>query len=173
MALAKRFSEVIEFLETMGAREVVQNGQTSLFDHLCSVADRLARWDCSEQLIYAGLLSCVYKTAAAVQRQTVGSLVGRETEELVYLYHIMDNAHFWDNALDRSPFKLVDRKTRLKIEISEAQYRDLLVLLLASEMDSYEYSLDAPLGPNTSNFLRVERDLPKAAYKDFLRALRL
>ena len=64
----------------------------SFFHHLVNVYDKLRKWKCNEDICYAGLFHSIYgneifKTVLETDREIIKNLIGKDAEELVYLYN--------------------------------------------------------------------------------------
>jgi len=70
----------------------IPHGNKNLFQHLINVYDKLRKWNCHEDICYAGLFHSIYgnnsftfKTEA--DREIIKKLIGKKAELLVYLYN--------------------------------------------------------------------------------------
>jgi len=70
----------------------IPHGNKNLFQHLINVYDKLKKWNCHEDICYAGLFHSIYgnnsftfKTEA--DREIIKKLIGKKAELLVYLYN--------------------------------------------------------------------------------------
>lgn len=73
----------------------LKHGRATLYDHLLGTAEVLRAWDQPDRLIHAGLFHSVYSTssyrtqaASYEQRPQLQILLGRDVEQLVYLFSL-------------------------------------------------------------------------------------
>lgn len=73
----------------------LKHGRATLYDHLVGTADVLRAWGQPDRLVHAGLFHSVYSTssyrtqaATYDQRPLLETLLGREIEQLVYLFSL-------------------------------------------------------------------------------------
>ncbi|KWF03158.1 GNAT family N-acetyltransferase [Burkholderia pseudomultivorans] len=107
--------EQVAFLVETGAGQVSHSGRTFL-DHLLGVKDLLKRWGCDVDVQAAGLFHSVYGTnrfkttlVGLHARPLVAQLIGREAEELAFLFCSSERPQAWLDACATG--KLVDRRS--------------------------------------------------------------
>ena len=64
----------------------------NLFQHLVNVYNKLRKWDCDENICYAGLFHSIYgnenfNLKVETDREIIKKLIGEKAESLVYLYN--------------------------------------------------------------------------------------
>ncbi|MBR8057487.1 GNAT family N-acetyltransferase [Burkholderia dolosa] len=107
--------EQVAFLVETGAGQVSHSGRTFL-DHLLGVENLLKRWECDVDVQAAGLFHSVYGTnrfkttlVGLHARPLVAQLIGREAEELAFLFCSSERPQAWLDACATG--KLVDRRS--------------------------------------------------------------
>jgi (p)ppGpp synthase/HD superfamily hydrolase len=82
--------EVIEFLLDNGVNDN-DHGSRSLLDHLLGTAELLMEWECSNDVVYAGLCHSIYGTDSyhtvtidPSKRDKVRELIGEKAETLAW-----------------------------------------------------------------------------------------
>ncbi|MBU9564504.1 GNAT family N-acetyltransferase [Burkholderia multivorans] len=116
--------EQVAFLVETGASQVSHSGRTFL-DHLLGVENLLKRWECNVDVQAAGLFHSVYgtnrfKTALVGlhARPLVAQLIGRDAEELAFLFCSSERPQAWLDACATG--KLVDRRSGKAKTVSKA-----------------------------------------------------
>lgn len=73
----------------------LKHGRATLYDHLLGTAEVLRAWQQPERLVHAGLFHSVYSTssyrtqaATYEQRPLLETLLGRQTEQMIYLFSL-------------------------------------------------------------------------------------
>lgn len=56
----------------------------NLFQHLINVYDRLRKWNCNEDLCFAGLFYCVYEKNLNINRSELKDIIGKKAESIVF-----------------------------------------------------------------------------------------
>jgi len=84
-----------EFLLKVGTKDQSHTDNTFLYDHLVGTWKILKDLKCSDDVCHAGLFHSIYgtqifkpSTIPPDQREVVQGLIGKESENLVYLFHI-------------------------------------------------------------------------------------
>ncbi|WP_024906020.1 GNAT family N-acetyltransferase [Robbsia andropogonis] len=116
--------EQVAFLVETGAGQVSHSGRTFL-DHLIGVENMLKRWECDVDVQSAGLFHSVYGTnrfkttlVGVHARPLVAQLIGREAEELAFLFCSSQRPQAWLDACATG--KLMDRHTAKSKAVSKA-----------------------------------------------------
>ena len=106
--------------------------QSTLYDHLVGTWKILKGWKCSDDVCHAGLFHSIYGTQVfkpslipSNQREMVQSLIGKPSENLVYLFHI-------------TPFD----RCEYFVKMSEPTRSDLIIIEYANAMEQYGESVD-------------------------------
>jgi hypothetical protein len=128
-------------LQALGAGEFKHfNG--SLATHLRGTESLLRQWSAREALCLAGLYHAVYGTDGYAPslvsigvRSHVSTLIGKEAEEITYLYCACDRRAFYPRIGTVSQCLFADRFTGTEYEISAQQVSDLCELIVANELD--------------------------------------
>lgn len=143
--------KVIDFLRT-DIDTSHKHSKGSLIDHLIGVHALLQDWECPARIALAGLTHSVYGTEkysmrslslSREGRETLRKQIGAESEELVFLFAIMDRAKFLASLgkqrvqCSKEALKMLgalDSKTQplSAYDISKQSERDLCEILLAN-----------------------------------------
>jgi hypothetical protein len=114
----------------------------SLIDHLKGTAELLKAWGNRDVLCNAGLYHVVYGTdgydqplVTLTMRHQVANLIGKEAEEIVYLYGACDRDAFYPRIGTNMQLTYPDRFTGKSFEIQRSVLRDLCELILANELE--------------------------------------
>tara|TARA_R110002153_G_scaffold7687_1_gene34344 strand:- start:65 stop:919 length:855 start_codon:yes stop_codon:yes gene_type:complete len=72
--------------------QTVPHGNKNLFQHLINVYNKLRKWNCHEDICYAGLFHSIYGNDSftfktETDREIIKKLIGEKSESLVYLYN--------------------------------------------------------------------------------------
>jgi hypothetical protein len=70
----------------------IPHSKSNLFNHLVGTYNILRKWNCSEDICFAGLLHSIYGNefftiTVENERQVIKELIGEKAEELVYLFN--------------------------------------------------------------------------------------
>lgn len=70
----------------------IPHGHKNLFQHLINVYDKLRKWNCHEDICYAGLFHSIYGNKifdfkTETDREIIQKLIGKKSEFLVYSYN--------------------------------------------------------------------------------------
>lgn len=158
------------FLASHAADAIAHPGGT-LLAHLHRVADRLADWGATDDLVLAGLCHATYGTdgfGTALlplrRRAELVNVIGATAEGLVYSYASCDRAATYPGLDGTAPMRLRDRFTGQWHDIEPA---DFLVLTAANELDvvAHNAELAARGAPALLElFGRTRRQLPDAVW---------
>jgi catechol 2,3-dioxygenase-like lactoylglutathione lyase family enzyme len=158
------------FLVSHGAEEIEHPGGT-LLAHLRRVADQLAAWGASEDLVLAGLCHATYGTdgfGTALlplrRRADLVNVIGAAAESVVYRYASCDRGATYPTLGGTSPMRLRDRFTG---EWHDIDPKDFLVLTAANELDvvAHNGELATRSGPALLDlFARTRRQLPQEVW---------
>jgi catechol 2,3-dioxygenase-like lactoylglutathione lyase family enzyme len=158
------------FLVAHGAQEIDHPGGT-LLAHLRRVADQLADWGASEELVLAGFCHAAYGTdgfGTALlplrRRADLVIVIGAAAEGLVYRYASCDRGATYPALGATAPMRLRDRFTGQWHDIDP---KDFLVLTAANELDVVAHN--AELATRSSPalldlFARTRRQLPQVVW---------
>lgn len=133
--------EIVKKLKDLGAEEFDHiNG--SLLSHLQGTHDLLQEWDNRPQLCNAGLYHAVYGTAGLQQnliqlkdRPVVASLIGEESEHIVYLFSACDRDYVYPQIGTRDHVEYRDRFSQSTLRLSDSVFADLCELTIANELE--------------------------------------
>lgn len=128
-------------LKALGAGEFAHlNG--SLETHLKGTYQLLSCWNASQHVCDAGLFHAAYGTdgfeesmLSLDERQKVGSIIGEEAEQIVYLYCACDRTYVFDGIILNQPIVFKDRFTQSEFTLSEQQAHQFCELTVANELD--------------------------------------
>jgi len=134
-------ADPFEVLQSLGAGEFAHlNG--SLAAHLRSTESLLKSWGARDALCRAGLFHAVYGTSAfeaslapVADRATIAGLLGKEAEQLAYLYGACNRGAFYPRIGGPLQRRFVDRFVQQEYEIPIADLADLCELTLANELE--------------------------------------
>lgn len=137
---------VRQFLLDHGAAQIDHPGGT-LFAHLCRVADRLADWDATSDVVLAGLCHAVYGTdgfptalTPPGERGELAEVIGVAAEKIVYLYGSCDRGATYPLFVGAGPVAFHDRFTGAVREAEDAQVRAFVEISAANELDVVPHS---------------------------------
>lgn len=110
--------------------------------HLVGTHSLLEKWCQSHETCIAGLFHAVYGPQglregldSADQRSMVIDLIGRDAENLVYLYCACDKARFCVELRENSGLFLHNRFTDSVVELELDSFRAICAIMAANEMD--------------------------------------
>jgi hypothetical protein len=132
---------VAAFLRERGAESIPHPGGT-LFHHLVRTAATLAQWACATDVILAGLCHATYGTdgfptslLAIDDRVVLRSLIGSESEAVVYCYGASDRALTWPLIGDLGPVPYRDRFTDQTRGLGPDEAGTYWTITVANELD--------------------------------------
>ena len=79
-----KYINCINYLVSKKTQEVSHHNK-SLFQHLVNVYNKLRKWECEEDLCYAGLFYSIYDKIET-DRSVIKNLIGPKAESLIYQY---------------------------------------------------------------------------------------
>jgi hypothetical protein len=173
-------SHLFAELQALGAGEFEHlNG--SLAAHLHGTESLLREWSASEAVCVAGLYHAVYGTdgynpalVGVDMRERIAMLLGREAEELAYLYGACNRRAYYPRIGTDSQLVFADRFTNTEYDISNEQLRDLCELILANELEIAQGSAEfrAKHGANLAKlFDRMEGLVSEIGFRTFRKVL--
>ena len=140
-------AEVVEKLKELGASEFDHVNGT-LLAHLQGTHDLLEKWGNRGALCNAGLYHAVYGTAGFQQnliglqdRSAVADLIGKESENIVYLFSACDRDYVYGQMLASDGFDQVtkveyrDRFSQATYPLDPGAFADLCELTMANELE--------------------------------------
>ena len=120
----------------------------NLIDHLNGTKKLLREWSASTILQDAGLYHAAYGTAGfdealatVKQRNEIAKIIGKEAEEIVYLYCACDREYFWPQIGRVTVPEFKNRFTGQVFQLSPQQLCDFCELTVANEI---EIAMDNP-----------------------------
>ena len=134
------FEDLGSLLLVRGADEIDHAGG-SLYVHLHRVAKRLGSLGASDTLVLAGLAHAAYGTDGfpthlfdwQTERPVLESVIGTETEAIVYRYGACDRETTWRDLAEHRT--VTDRFTGTSEELGAAELRDFVDLTIVNELD--------------------------------------
>jgi hypothetical protein len=130
-----KYREMIDFLRGLGTEDVPHSGEKGFLSHLVAVCRDMEAWGGDRDLCRAALFHSIYGTelfrrfSLPVERRgEVRALIGDRAERIVFANCLMDRSTF-DSQLDsdsKGPYKLRNRETGETIELSRADFDDLV-----------------------------------------------
>lgn len=153
------------------------HSESTLISHLKGTFEILKRWDCENYICMAGLCHSIYGTesfskasATLDNREFMKTLIGREAEELTYLFGAHQKESLWKNLDGADAFTLHDRFLDRPMIISNKSLSDLITLTLANWLEQRPRVSSEHLLLRKEEFLRSEPYLKDVAYNEFLLA---
>jgi len=136
------YRTMVDFLRGLGTEDVPHSGDHGFLAHLISVFRDLEEWGCDQDLCRAGMFHSIYGTELfqrfslpQTRRDEVRKLIGDRAEGIAFANCLMDRSTF-DALLDSDgPFSLRNRETGQTIELSLADYDDLVRLHLCDWLE--------------------------------------
>jgi len=135
------FDEQIEFLRSRGGEEAAHSW-TSLLEHLTGTRNILVSWGAEPRLCTAGLFHSVYGTESfdrvtidRSERHEVRSLIGEESEQIVYLFSVMTGESFEAAIGDAPSHRIHDRIESRWIDVPHPVFVDLCNLSAANWLE--------------------------------------
>jgi hypothetical protein len=137
----KTTDELFAQLQALGAGEFEHlNG--SLSAHLRGTEALLRSWGASEPLCRAGLYHAIYGTdgynpalMSMAGRSGIADLIGKEAEELAYLYGACDRKAFYPRIGTEAQLLFADRFKSSEYAIEAGQLAGMCELILANELE--------------------------------------
>ena len=170
----KSVLKIIEQLESFGVLENTHSHST-LLDHLKGTYNILKNWEVEEALCLAGLCHSIYgtesykkETVSLDQRSVINKLIGKEAEELVYLFGAHQKENFWDFLDRENSFVIHDRFTYQVVPVSYQQISQLVTLTLANWLEQRPRVDEKYKFIREKEFSLSQRFLPEKAYEQFL-----
>jgi hypothetical protein len=132
---------VLEQLKGLGAEEKKHvNG--SLLSHLQGTHDLLRAWGNRTAICHAGLYHAVYGTAdfqdkliSVQSRDSIAALIGKEAEQLVYLFSACDRDYVYSGLTTKNILHYRDRFQQKDYDLSAEAAADLCELTMANELE--------------------------------------
>ncbi len=86
-----KYINCINYLISKKTNQIPHNNN-NLFNHLVNVYNKLRKWNCHEDICYAGLFHSIYGNDSftfktETNREAIKKLIGKDSELLVYLYN--------------------------------------------------------------------------------------
>jgi hypothetical protein len=134
-------SDVFYKLSALGAGDFVHlNG--SLETHLIAVFNLLQEWSANDTLCRAGLYHAAYGTSGFDQamvslqrRDEIASLIGLDSEAIVYTYCACDRGIVWPQIGDGQAVNFVDRFATTEHAFEGQPLREFCELTCANELE--------------------------------------
>ncbi|MGB7288228.1 MAG: DUF6817 domain-containing protein [Salaquimonas sp.] len=137
--MAQPPADVLEFLASIGATKTGHHAGRSLNDHLLATWQLLTEWQADQSVCLAGLCHSVYGTDAfdtaclgPKDRHVVRSHIGKDGEQIAYLFGAMDREAF---LADPSSLQIFDRFADALLSITMTERTAICDILLANELD--------------------------------------
>lgn len=134
-------SNQVAFLEAHGAK-TTGHADRDLMSHLLGVERMLASWGARRSVRLAGLFHSVYGTESFRTtliplglRSEVERIVGKEPEELAYIFGAHEKTSFAANKGKTEGFSLDDRFNGQTISISPQLWTDFCEIFLANALE--------------------------------------
>ncbi len=147
---------MIDFLRGLGTEDVPHSGEKGFLAHLISVHRDLEAWNCDRDVCRAGLFHSIYGTELfrrfalpLERRDDVRALIGERAERIAFVNCLMDRATFDALLESDGPYRIRNRETGETIELSCADYDDLVRVHLCDWLEQvprshrWDYRRDA------------------------------
>lgn len=136
------YRTMIDFLRGLGTEDVPHSGDQGFLAHLIGVFRDLEAWNCDRDLCRAGLFHSIYGTELfrrfslpLERRAEVQALIGERAERIAYVNCLMDRSTC-DELIDSDgPYRIRNRETGETIELSRADYDDLIRMHLCDWLE--------------------------------------
>lgn len=136
------YRAMIAYLRGLGTEEVIHSGDKGFLAHLIGVFRDLQAWGAKQDVCRAGLFHSIYGTELfrrfslpLSRRDEVRALIGERAEGLAFANCLMDRSSF-DSLIDSAgPYVLRNRETEEPIELSGADFEELVRLHLCDWLE--------------------------------------
>lgn len=139
--MTHNFNACENYLHKLGT-QLVFHSHANLHTHLVGVYRLLGCWGCPEHVALAGLFHSIYSTdefrdfaLPLTERGQIKSLIGEQGERLVYMYSAATRESWRSSAVSREKPRLVDRANGGPLDVTEAEFTELLWLWLANNLE--------------------------------------
>ena len=136
------YRNMIDFLRGLGTEDVPHTGDHGFLAHLVGVFRDLEAWGCDRDVCRAGLFHSIYGTELfqrfslpLERREEVRALIGERAERIAFANCMMDRSTFDALLESEGPYCLRNRETGESIELSRADYEDLVCLHLCDWLE--------------------------------------
>lgn len=147
---------LVEYLRGLDIENVPHSGKKGFLAHLVAVFRDLETWGSERDVCRAGLFHSIYGTEMfrrwslpLDRRPEVRALIGERAEWIAYVNCMMDRSTF-DALLDsEGPYRIRNRETGETMELSRADYDDLVRVHLCDWLEqvarsgNWDYRLEA------------------------------
>lgn len=164
------------YLKSKGANRLPHVKQGSLLDHLVRVSDLIGVWKLDGRAQRAALCHSIYSSShyhntliPQEERDHVKALIGEDAERLVAYFHRLDRTSLSENAATGT-FSFADRTTGLRVEISEEDFRSLLHILAANQLDHLDAWNAESIAAECNAFAPFKSHFTDAAWKALIAA---
>lgn len=127
------YRPMMDFLRGLGTSDVPHSGDKGFLAHLVGVFNDLEAWGCNRDVCRAGLFHSIYGTEVfrrftlpLDRRGEVRALIGERAEQLAFVNCLMDRSTFDALLESDGPYHLRNRETGETIELTRADYDDLV-----------------------------------------------
>ncbi|HTI52550.1 MAG TPA: hypothetical protein VL475_16415 [Planctomycetaceae bacterium] len=141
------YRAMIDFLRGLGTEDVPHSGEKGFLAHLVAVYRDLEAWHCDRDVCRAGLFHSIYGTELfrrfalpLEKREEVRALIGERAERIAFVNCVMDRSTFDALLESDGPYRIRNRETGETIELSRADYDDLVRVHLCDWLEQVERS---------------------------------
>jgi hypothetical protein len=166
------YRAMIDFLRGLGTEDVPHTGEKGFLAHLIGVYRDLESWGADRDVCRAGLFHSIYGTELfqrfslpQSRREEVQALIGERAERLAYANCLMDRATFDALVETDGPYVIRNRETGESIELSPADYDELVRLHLCDWLEQVPRSQNWPY--RRESYERMARRLGGVAQTSF------
>jgi hypothetical protein len=139
------------FLIEIRADKINHHGRT-LLEHLKGTQQLLLEWGNNQTIALAGLMHSIYgtqefkeKAISFKKRPQVTSLLGKKSEELVYLFGVADRREFYKQN-NEEPFHVCSSElNNEQVIISKEQYTSLIEIEVANIVEQALHQKNVPI----------------------------
>jgi uncharacterized protein DUF6817 len=127
------YRTMVDFLRGLEIEEVPHSGKKGFLAHLVAVFHDLESWGAPQDVCRAGLFHSIYGTELfrrwslpLDRRADIRNLIGERAECIAYVNCLMDRATFDALLESDGPYRIRNRETGESMELSRADYDDLV-----------------------------------------------
>ncbi len=141
------YRQMVDFLRGLGTEDVPHSGEKGFLAHLIGVFRDLESWNCELDVCRAGLFHSIYGTElfrkfslSQERRGEVRDLIGERAERIAFVNCLMDRSTFDALLESDGPYRIRNRETGEMMELSHADYDDLVRVHLCDWLEQVERS---------------------------------
>jgi hypothetical protein len=143
------YRTMVDFLRSLDIEEVPHTGHKGFLAHLVAVHRDLEAWGCDADVCRAGLFHSIYGTELfrrwslpLDRRDDIRALIGERAERLAFVNCLMDRGTFDVLLESEGPYRLRNRETGEMMELTRADYDDLVRVHLCDWLEQVARSAE-------------------------------